>query len=338
VRAHKRLQSKYGICLEGDGGLDKPFGRMPHAAHAAFTMVTTTEDFYDPVTPELQSAYDSDTAKFVAVGPLLDEAGAQRAAGNKSGTHNVVEPQSASLCTAAILQRVIDARNSGRAVVLASMGTVITGDCEGVGWKGRLVGADGLPRGLTGRELCWGAWSGVFDAFGAETTEEGPLIILALGPQPNALGEITPPPNSICAAEVPQVDLLKAGVDVFLTHGGQNSFTEALASKVPIVVCPGLGDQFLNAQKAVDMGVGLKVDRPDPDAGHEEEAAASYRADVAAALRAVFASPDFKAMAVKCGENLQCAGGVPRAVQLVLAAGQGMKASDDATVLRRAGA
>merc|ERR1712110_1393603 len=183
------------------------------------------------------------------------------------------------------------------------------GDFEGVGWEGRTVGADGLPRGLTGRELCRGAWSGVFDAFGAETAEEGPLVILALGPQPNALGEIAPPPNSICAAEVPQVDLLKAGVDVFLTHGGQNSFTEALANKVPVVVCPGLGDQFLNAQKAVDMGVGLKVDRPDPDAGHEEDAAAAYRADVAAALRAVFASSDFKAMAVKRGENLQSAGG-----------------------------
>merc|ERR1711933_703155 len=131
-------------------------------------------------------------------------------------------------------------------------------------------------------------------------------IILALGPQPNALGEIAPPPNAICAAAVPQLDLLKAGVDIFLTHGGQNSFTEALANKTPVVVCPGFGDQPLNAQKAVNMGVGLKVDRPDPDAGHEEEAVTAYRADVAAAMQSVFSSQDFKAAAVKCGENLQC--------------------------------
>merc|ERR1711988_1606020 len=197
-----------------------------------------------------------------------------------------------------------------------------------MGWEGRPTGKDGQPRGLTGRQLCQGAWSGVFDAFGADNMEEGPLIVIALGPQQNPLGEIAPPPNAICVPVVPQVDVLKAGVDLFLTHGGQNSFTESLSTATPVVVCPGFGDQIVNAEKAVNIGVGLKVDRPDPDAGHEKEAVAAYRANVTAALRAVSASPDFKKSAKKCCDNLARAGGVPRAVQLVLAASQGAKSSD----------
>merc|ERR1711879_580346 len=202
------------------------------------------------------------------------------------------------------------------------MGTVITGDMMSWGWEGRMSGADGEPRGLKGKELCRGAWGGVFDAFGAEAAEEGPLILLALGPQAKALGEIQPPPNAICVPVLPQVDILKAGVDIFLTHGGQNSFTEALANSCPLVVCPGFADQPRNAQKAVDIGVGLKVDRPDPNPGEEAVCVAAYRADVKSALLEVFSDPSFKSRAAMCGENLQRAGGVS-AVELVLEASRG---------------
>jgi hypothetical protein len=42
MEAQKRLQLHYGC--EGNGGLAKPYGTMPEAAHAAFTLVTTSED------------------------------------------------------------------------------------------------------------------------------------------------------------------------------------------------------------------------------------------------------------------------------------------------------
>jgi len=315
--AHKRMQEKYG--RGGDGGIPKPYGYWPHAALAISTIVTTTEDFYDPVSPELKKVLDADGSKVVAVGPLLDEAGAKRAGSHKS---NAAQQNTNDNSNGAdeMLQKVLNARKAGRTVVLASMGTVITGDLGSFGWESRLAGADGQPRGLKGKELCRGAWAGVFAAFGSDAAEEGPLIVLALGPQPDALGELVPPPNAICAPVIPQVDLLKAGVDIFLTHGGQNSFTEALANNTPLVVCPGVGDQVINAQKAVDIGVGLKVDRPDPDPGHEDEAVTAYRTDVQTALLQVFDKPEFKAKATRCGENLQRAGGVPKAVQLLLEA------------------
>merc|ERR1712137_904515 len=158
---------------------------------------------------------------------------------------------------------VMKARAAGRKVILVSMGTIITGDSPDLGW-------DAKPRcgtsrkGLTGRQLCESAWAGAFDAFGcsADSTSDVPLFVVALGPQPDALANLVPPDNALCLPTLPQVDILKAGVDIFLTHGGQNSFTEALANSVPVVVCPGFGDQPVNAKKAVDRGVGLKVDRP----------------------------------------------------------------------------
>ena len=117
-----------------------------------------------------------------------------------------------------------------------------------------------------------------------------------------------------------QVDLLKAGVDLFLTHGGQNSFMESLSTGVPVVVCPGFGDQPVNAQKAVDLGVGLKVDRPFPEEGEVETAAAKYRADVTAALLQVIADESFGASARRCAEGMRNAGGVPRAAEAILEA------------------
>jgi len=317
MEAYKRLQSKYG-CFHGDGGFHKPFGTFELCACDAASLITTTEEFYDPTSPELQEAFARDNIQFIALGPLLDQAGAKRAAGHK--LRHQEKATGDSLSTAELLKRVADAQAAGRGVVLASMGTTITGDLEPCGWRCRTAGADGELRGLSGKELCQGAWQGVFDAFGSD--DHGPLILLSLGPQDDALDGITPPANAICAPVLPQVDLLKAGIDLFLTHGGQNSFTEALSTSTPLVVCPGFADQPANAQKAVDMGVGLKVDRPDCDPGQERETAAAYRAEVKAALLAAFANSSLKARAAACGKSLQAAGGVPRAVEIVLAVSQ----------------
>merc|ERR1712066_47467 len=176
----------------------------------------------------------------------------------------------------------------------------------------------GNGKGLSGRELCHGAWGGVFDALGRSSPEEGPLIVVGLGPQSASLGALQLPANAVCAMGVPQVDILKAGVHVFLTHGGQNSFTEALANGVPLVVCPGFGDQPVNAQKCVDLGFGLQVPRPQPELGAEAEAASQYRADVARALLQVHSQPAFREAVAGVMSRLQHAGGVPRAVEVML--------------------
>jgi len=115
------------------------------------------------------------------------------------------------------------------------------------------------------------------------------------------------------------VEILKSGVDLFLTHGGQNSFTESLAVGVPVVVCPGFGDQKVNARKAVTLGVGLQVERPVPENGAEAQAVANYRNSVRNCLERVSTSDAFKQAACGCGARLKAAGGVGRAVELITA-------------------
>jgi len=209
------------------------------------------------------------------------------------------------------------AKSMGRPVVYVSMGTVITGDSQDWGWNGR-VRSGGDLKGLTGRELCRAAWGGAFDAFGSQTAEDGPLLLVSLGPQPDALGEgLEAPANSCCLPVMPQVDLLKAGVDVFLTHGGQNSFTEALVTSTPVVVCPCFADQHKNAARAEKLGVGHHVFRPYPLAEEAAAACAAHCSRIARALREVSSDPRFRIAAQGCAERLRKAGGVARAVELI---------------------
>ena len=275
---------------------------------------------------------------------MLDKPGAKRATGVRldASLHKDKEDTSSEQDP---VELVRDARKAGRKVVLASLGTMVTGDNKQLGWRARPV-VDGEPRGLRGKELCQAAWAGVFDAFGSDSSA-APLILVALGPQPDALDEMTVPPNAFCAPSLPQVDILRAGVDVFLQHGGQNSFMEALSTSVPMVVCPGFGDQFENAAKAESLGVGLKVDRPMDPVDKAASQALAYREAAAASLRKVLSEPSYKDRALECARKLEAAGGVPRATELLLkliedkgeeAKGQFPEVANQAASLAAAGA
>lgn len=47
---------------------------------------------------------------------------------------------------------------------------------------------------------------------------------------------------------------------LFITHGGLLSTTEALHFGVPMIGIPVFGDQFVNVERVVQKGFGLKVD------------------------------------------------------------------------------
>ena len=161
-----------------------------------------------------------------------------------------------------------------------------------------------------------------------------PLIVVAIGPQPDALTGVGVPANAVCLPSVPQVRLLqkaRASLAVVITHGGQNSFMESLSVGVPVLVCPGFGDQPANAVKEEALGVGLKVDRPkakaaeeqEPSAADDEAAAAAYTTAVEEAIGQVLGASQqqtFRSKAQAVAADLEKAGGVARATQLVLAA------------------
>ncbi|CAJ1389649.1 unnamed protein product [Effrenium voratum] len=307
----QRLREKYGVKVELTDDM-WPMGLSAASCESKLTLVTTAEFLSDPLPQDLQKLYDAAGCTFAYVGPLLDKAGAKRAAGHKfelsDGRAEAAEP------AADVVAMLRAAKAQGRRVVYASMGTVITGDSPEMGWHDRIK-KDGVPQGLTGKELCQAAWKGLFDALG---TEGGPLLLVALGPQSDALEDLEVPANAFCLPVMPQVDLLKSGVDLFLTHGGQNSFMEALSSGTPLVVCPGFADQPINAQKAVDLGVGLQVPRPECRMEDASREAAKYQAATAAAVAAVLAELSFLQKARGLEEELKSAGGVAKAVDLIL--------------------
>lgn len=85
-------------------------------------------------------------------------------------------------------------------------------------------------------------------------------VVLSVGKRfrPEKLGPV--PANFIVRSFVPQLAVLKRA-DLFLTHGGMNSISEAMTFGVPMVVLPFSADQPLNAEQVERLGLGKRLDR-----------------------------------------------------------------------------
>ncbi|WP_129337082.1 glycosyltransferase [Cellulomonas endophytica] len=74
---------------------------------------------------------------------------------------------------------------------------------------------------------------------------------------PAALGPV--PPGWLVREHLPQVRLLRRAA-LAVTHGGNNSVTEAMATGTPLVVLPFSTDQFAGAAALERVGVGVALD------------------------------------------------------------------------------
>jgi len=321
-KCQKRLEMK-GITFEETL---QPMGMLP-ASLLKLTLVTTSKALADPMPLEMEEAYTKAGHDFVFVGPLLDKAGATHAAGRKF--HGEHTPGNA---TTDVLSLAKAAKLAGRQVVLVSLGTILTGDHPEYGWRARCQ-IDGQATGASCKELCQSTWSAVFNLLGSDQAT-APLILVSLGPQEDALDHVdlaSIPPNVVCEKILPQVDLMRLGVDVFVHHGGQNSFMEALSFGIPMVVCPGWSDQLINGAKAESLKVGLKVDRPMGKMDVLADELKHYRHAISRALNDVLSHPSFRENAAKIssalrdGETPGESTGVPLAMQLLVKEAQGSK-------------
>lgn len=119
------------------------------------------------------------------------------------------------------------------------------------------------------------------------------------------------PDNVFLDGWFPQPSVV-AQASLFIHHGGNNSFCEALYYGVPSLVMPYCWDGHDNARRATETGVGASLDR--------------YHwkgEDLAAAIRSLIADAPMRARLAACAERMQRAQGVRRAAEAILAVADG---------------
>lgn len=89
--------------------------------------------------------------------------------------------------------------------------------------------------------------------------EEDVEVIISVGKKFNMEKLRNVPPNIHIYKSVPQLEVLNIS-DVFITHGGMNSISEAFVYGVPMVVIPFVSDQPVNARSIEKLGVGKNLD------------------------------------------------------------------------------
>ncbi|KAF7491826.1 putative UDP-glucosyltransferase YojK [Sarcoptes scabiei] len=80
-------------------------------------------------------------------------------------------------------------------------------------------------------------------------------VIVSKGP---AYDQYELPDNMWGKAFLPQTKILPM-VDMVMTHGGNNTVTEAFMLGKPMLVMPMFGDQYDNAQRIAEKGYGLRI-------------------------------------------------------------------------------
>jgi MGT family glycosyltransferase len=127
-------------------------------------------------------------------------------------------------------------------------------------------------------------------------------VIVSMGPQHELL---TLGSNMVGAEFLPQTAVLPQ-VDAVITHGGNNTTTEALHFGRPMVVLPLFWDQYDNAQRMDELGFGVRLD--------------TYRvgeAELTQAIERLLADRALRARLDGLSARLQASPGTVRAADLI---------------------
>jgi len=301
--ATKQLNEKYKDKMKP---LDGQFtgGRLDPVPDIC--LVTTTESMKAAQTPDLVG-----TSKVNYVGALLDIPGALRAGG----------PTTKELWKQ--VEGMMHLKKDGGRTIFVSMGTVATADGD-LGWQGHPNSS------LTGELLCQAVWGGALDALGECGSDKKNVVLMTVGkdasgaPRPLREGDeaskyVGSDGNALLRPSMPQMDILNQGIDLFITHGGQNSFVESITLQTPMLVLPTVGDQIDNAAKAVQMGIGDKVDRPPPSDEGPKAVAVKYRKEVKDKILQMLEPSNYQKYkdAVVKASSMYRAGGVNESVQVL---------------------
>jgi MGT family glycosyltransferase len=132
--------------------------------------------------------------------------------------------------------------------------------------------------------------------------ESGHRIIVSKGPQHE---QIRLADNMVGAEFLPQTSVLPH-VDLVITHGGNNTVTESLYFGKPMVVLPLFWDQYDNAQRVHETGLGIRLDTY----GHEPQ-------ELRAAVDRLLSDDALRERLAVGSRELQSAPGTVRAADLI---------------------
>ncbi|MFJ9032803.1 macrolide family glycosyltransferase [Streptomyces sp. NPDC102274] len=130
-------------------------------------------------------------------------------------------------------------------------------------------------------------------------------VVLQIGKytDPRDLGDI--PPNVEVHSWVPQLTVLEQA-DAFVTHAGMGGSGEGLLTGVPMIAVPQGAEQFINADRLVELGVARRVDTA--------EATAEI---LLTALRELVADPEVTRRSALLRAEARAEGGTSRAADLI---------------------
>ncbi|WP_262380201.1 macrolide family glycosyltransferase [Nonomuraea sp. PA05] len=130
-------------------------------------------------------------------------------------------------------------------------------------------------------------------------------VVLQIGRHTDAaeLGDI--PANVEVHPWVPQRAILERA-DAFVTHAGMGGCGEGLLAGVPMIAVPQGAEQFLNADRLVELGVARRIDTADATA-----------AALRSALLELTADPEVARRSARLQADARAEGGTTRAADLV---------------------
>jgi MGT family glycosyltransferase len=126
--------------------------------------------------------------------------------------------------------------------------------------------------------------------------------IVSKGPRAD---EFDLPDNMWGEGRLPQTSIVPE-VDLVITHGGNNTTTEALHFGKPMVLLPLFWDQYDNAQRIHELGLGVRLDTY----GFAD-------AELPAAVDTLLADGALRSTIAASGERIRAARGLERAADLI---------------------
>lgn len=135
----------------------------------------------------------------------------------------------------------------------------------------------------------------------------GRPVIMSVGTKCDidSLGEI--PDNFIVRNYVPQLEILKRA-DVFISHGGFNSVSEALYYGVPVIAVPLVNDQYMVAKRLEKTGAGVTLQMNEINEKIIKEAVSELLNETR-----------YKEASERIGKTFRLAGGYEKAADSILA-------------------